>query len=106
MRAGEFVSIVGPSGSGKSTLLNMLGALERPTSGQVFISGIDIFLLDDSQVAGLRNKSIGFIFQSYNLINRTSVQKNVEFPAVISGMKEIHEKEQSVKVIRFFGYKI
>ena len=81
---GEFISIVGPSGSGKSTLLNMVGALERPTSGQVFIKGIDIFLLEDSQVAALRNKSIGFIFQSYNVINRTSVLKNVEFYAVIS----------------------
>jgi putative ABC transport system ATP-binding protein len=105
VRTGEFVSIVGPSGSGKSTLLNMVGALERPTSGQVFIRGIDIFLLDDSQVAALRNKSIGFIFQSYNLINRTSVQKNVEFPAVISGMDRSLRRNRALKLLDFLGIK-
>ena len=79
---GEFVSIVGPSGSGKSTLLNVIGALDRPTSGKVFIKGQDIFLLDDARLSDLRSRLIGFIFQSYNLINRMSVQENVEFPAV------------------------
>ena len=76
---GEFISVVGPSGSGKSTLLNMLGALDRPTSGKVFMDGIDIFSLNDSQLATVRNDKLGFIFQSYNLINRTTVLKNVEF---------------------------
>src|SRR5215472_554967 len=75
---GEFVSVVGPSGSGKSTLLNMLGALDRPTSGKVFMDGIDIFSLNDSQLAIARNDKLGFIFQSYNLINRTTVLKNVD----------------------------
>src|SRR5947209_4377264 len=73
---GEFVSVVGPSGSGKSTLLNMLGALDRPSSGKVFINGINIFSLNDSQIATMRNNTLGFIFQSYNLINRTSVLKS------------------------------
>ncbi len=82
VRRGEFVSIVGPSGSGKSTLLNVIGALDRPTSGKVFINGQDIFLLDDARLSDLRSRLIGFIFQSYNLINRMSVQENVEFPAV------------------------
>jgi putative ABC transport system ATP-binding protein len=82
VRRGEFVSIVGPSGSGKSTLLNMIGALDRPTSGKVFINGQDIFLLDDAGLSDLRSRLIGFIFQSYNLINRMSVQENIEFPAV------------------------
>lgn len=82
VRVGEFVSIVGPSGSGKSTLLNVIGALDRPTSGKVFIKGQDIFLLDDARLSDLRSRLIGFIFQSYNLINRMSVQENVEFPAV------------------------
>lgn len=82
IRRGEFVSIVGPSGSGKSTLLNMIGALDRPTSGKVFINGQDIFLLDDAGLSDLRSRLIGFIFQSYNLINRMSVQENIEFPAV------------------------
>ena len=82
VRRGEFVSIVGPSGSGKSTLLNVIGALDRPTSGKVFIKGQDIFLQDDARLSDVRSRLIGFIFQSYNLINRMSVQENVEFPAV------------------------
>ena len=82
VRRGEFVSIVGPSGSGKSTLLNIIGALDRPTSGKVFINGQDIFLLDDARLSDVRSRLIGFIFQSYNLVNRMSVQENVEFPSV------------------------
>lgn len=82
VRRGEFVSIVGPSGSGKSTLLNVIGALDRPTSGKVFINGEDIFLLDDARLSDVRSRLIGFIFQSYNLVNRMSVQENVEFPSV------------------------
>ena len=69
--AGEFISIVGPSGSGKSTLLNMLGALDRPTSGHVYIGGVDMFQLDSDQLAEVRNRMLGFIFQSHNLITRT-----------------------------------
>ena len=84
VKRGEFVSIVGPSGSGKSTLLNVIGALDRPTSGKVFINGQDIFLLDDARLSDVRSRLIGFIFQSYNLVNRMSVQENVEFPAIFS----------------------
>src|ERR671925_445970 len=105
VRKGEFVSIVGPSGSGKSTLLNMLGALERPSSGQVFINGIDIFSMNDSQAAMIRNKSIGFIFQSYNLINRTNVLKNVEFPAIIGGMNKSERRMRATKLLNFLGLK-
>jgi putative ABC transport system ATP-binding protein len=105
VRKGEFVSIVGPSGSGKSTLLNMLGALERPSSGQVLINGIDIFSMNDSQAATIRNKSIGFIFQSYNLINRTNVLKNVEFPAIIGGMNKSERKMRATKLLNFLGLK-
>ena len=83
---GEFVSIIGPSGSGKSTLLNMIGALDRPSFGKVFIGGIDIFSLKDHEIASMRNNMIGFIFQSFNLINRTTVQKNVEIPSIISSI--------------------
>lgn len=103
VRKGEFVSIVGPSGSGKSTLLNMLGALERPSSGQVFINGTDIFSMNDSQAATIRNKSIGFIFQSYNLINRTNVLKNVEFPAIIGGMNKSERRMRATKLLNFLG---
>ena len=105
IRKGEFVSIVGPSGSGKSTLLNMLGALERPSSGQVFINGIDIFSMNDTQAAMIRNKSIGFIFQSYNLINRTNVLKNVEFPAIIGGMNKSERRMRATKLLNFLGLK-
>jgi len=105
VRKGEFVSIVGPSGSGKSTLLNMLGALERPSSGKVFINGIDIFSMNDSRAATIRNKSIGFIFQSYNLINRTNVLKNVEFPAIIGGMNKSERRMRATKLLNFLGLK-
>jgi putative ABC transport system ATP-binding protein len=105
VKKGEFVSIVGPSGSGKSTLLNILGALERPSSGQVFINGVDIYSMNDSQAAAIRNKSIGFIFQSYNLINRTNVLKNVEFPAIISGMKKSERKMRAIRLLSFLGLK-
>ena len=105
VRKGEFVSIVGPSGSGKSTLLNMLGALERPSTGQVFINGLDVFSMNDSQAATLRNKSIGFIFQSYNLISRTNVLKNVEFPAIIGGMNKSERRMRATKLLNFLGLK-
>lgn len=105
VRKGEFVSIVGPSGSGKSTLLNILGALERPTSGQVLINGINIFSLNDSQAATMRNKWIGFIFQSYNLINRTTVLKNVEFPAIIGGMSKTNRRLRAIRLLSFLGLK-
>lgn len=97
---GEFVSIVGPSGSGKSTLMNMLGALDRPTSGKVFINGIDIFTLNDSQLSTLRNNTIGFIFQSYNLIDRTTVLKNVEFPGITGGMSDRDRRRTRRKTFR------
>jgi putative ABC transport system ATP-binding protein len=103
VRKGEFVSIVGPSGSGKSTLLNMLGALERPSAGHVFINGLDVFSMNDSQAATLRNKSIGFIFQSYNLISRTNVLKNVEFPAIIGGMNKSERRMRATKLLNFLG---
>jgi putative ABC transport system ATP-binding protein len=102
---GEFVSVVGPSGSGKSTLLNMLGALDRPTSGKVFIDGIDIFSLNDSQIATVRNDKLGFIFQSYNLINRTTVLKNVEFPGIVGGMSDADRRRRALKLLDFLGIK-
>ena len=100
---GEFVSIVGPSGSGKTTLLNILGALDRPNSGKIFINGIDIFSLNDSQLASLRNNTIGYVFQSYNLINRTTILKNVEFPAIISGMSDSDRRRRAIKILNFLG---
>jgi len=103
IRKGEFVAIVGPSGSGKSTLLNMIGALDRPTSGRVFINGVDVFLLSDSDLATMRNHLIGFIFQSYNLINRTTVLKNVELPAILSGMEGRKKEQRAMKILDVLG---
>jgi len=82
---GEFISIVGPSGSGKSTLLNLLGALDRPTSGRVFVEGLDLFRRNENQLSDFRNKRLGFIFQAHNLLMRTSVIANVSLPAMIAG---------------------
>lgn len=103
VKKGEFISIVGPSGSGKSTLLNIIGALDRPSSGKVFIDNVDIFSLKDSQIAQMRNSLIGYIFQSFNLINRTSVQKNVEIPAIISGMDGEERHRRSLKLLKILG---
>lgn len=103
VRKGEFVAIVGPSGSGKSTLLNLLGALDRPSRGQVLIDGIDIFSLNDGDVARLRNKKIGFVFQSYNLINRTSVLRNVEIPSIIVGMAKEKRVSRAMKILKLLG---
>jgi putative ABC transport system ATP-binding protein len=102
---GEFISVVGPSGSGKSTLLNMIGALDRPSSGKVFINGINMFSLNDSQIATVRNNTIGFIFQSYNLINRTTIMKNVEFPGITGGMSDNDRKRRALKLLNFLGIK-
>lgn len=103
VKKGEFVSIVGPSGSGKSTLLNMIGALDRPTSGNVYINGIDIFSLNNSEIATLRNGHIGFIFQSFNLINRTTVLKNVKLPGTISGMAGSEANMRAMKILEALG---
>ncbi|WP_230207402.1 ABC transporter ATP-binding protein [Candidatus Nitrosocosmicus agrestis] len=105
IKKGEFVSIVGPSGSGKSTLLNIMGALDTPSSGKIFINNVDIFALSKSQIADMRNKLIGYIFQSYNLINRTTVQKNVEIPAIIAGMSDKQRKSRALKLLDLLGIK-
>ncbi|HHV30346.1 ABC transporter ATP-binding protein [Acetivibrio mesophilus] len=84
---GEFVAIVGESGSGKSTLLNMIGALDTPTSGKVFIDGKDIFSMNDSRLTVFRRRNIGFIFQSFNLIPELTVEQNIIFPVLIDYQK-------------------
>lgn len=102
---GEFVSIIGPSGSGKSTLLNILGALDTPTSGKVFINNIDLFSANESELAYLRNNLIGFIFQSYNLIYRTTVIKNVEMSGLINGMNSKERKKRALILLDLLGIK-
>ena len=100
---GEFTAIMGPSGSGKSTLLNMIGALDRPTSGEVYINGVDLSGLNDNQVAALRNKEIGFIFQFFNLIPRMDAQSNVELPMAIDGVPRGKRRERAQKLLEMVG---
>ena len=88
VKEGEFVSIVGQSGSGKSTLMNIIGALDRPTDGEYTLDGVDIQKAKDHELSILRNKKIGFVFQTYNLIARTTALKNVELPMMYAGMSK------------------
>ena len=103
VRRGEFLAIVGPSGSGKSTLLNMLGALDRPTEGKVIIDGIDITALSDAKRAELRNMKIGFVFQSYNLIQRINVINNVELPLLLRGIPPNVRRDKAMHMLREVG---
>ena len=86
VQEGQFVSIVGASGSGKSTLMNIIGALDRQTSGKYVLDGIDVSKLEDADLSGIRNKKIGFVFQTFNLIARTSALKNIELPMLYAGV--------------------
>jgi len=94
---GEFVAIMGASGSGKSTFMNILGCLDSPTSGEYSMDGIDILKLDKNQLAELRNKKIGFIFQSFNILTRTSALENVELPLLYN--KKINSKERKERAM-------
>lgn len=100
---GEFISIVGPSGSGKSTLLNVIGTLDKPTSGSVFIGGKNITGMKDDELSVIRNVHIGFIFQSYNLVNRLSAIENVSLPLVVRGVSSSERNRLSMKSLSDVG---
>jgi len=100
---GEFVSIIGPSGSGKTTLLNLLGALDRPTTGKVYIDGIDVSKLPNAELAMVRNKKLGFVFQDFNLISRMSAGENVELPLLIEGIPKGERARRSKALLDRFG---
>ncbi len=100
---GEFVSIIGPSGSGKSTLMHLLGCLDAPTSGKMVICGNDLSTASQNQLAGVRNREIGFVFQAFNLLPKLDVIQNIELPLVYSGIPAAERRRRAEQVAREVG---
>lgn len=103
VHSGEFLSILGPSGSGKSTMMNIIGCLDVPTSGSYLLSGKDIEELNEAEMAAVRNKEIGFVFQNFQLLPRLSALKNVELPLIYSNVKPSERKDKALKMLEKVG---
>lgn len=99
VKKGEFVSIVGTSGSGKSTLMNIIGLLDKPTGGSYLLDGVDVCSAGDTELSHIRNRKIGFVFQTYNLIARTSALKNVELPMLYAGVKAKERRQRAMQLL-------
>ncbi len=99
----EYIAIMGPSGSGKSTLMNMIGCLDTPSSGEYILNGNRVSQMDDAELAEVRNREIGFVFQTFNLLPRTSCLANVELPLIYAGMKSSERKERAAEVLDKVG---
>ena len=103
IQKGEYVAIMGPSGSGKSTLMNILGALDTPTEGDYFLNGTNVSLLEDEQLAEIRNKEIGFVFQTFNLLQRYTALENVTLPLIYAGVPKIERQKKAKQVLSNVG---
>lgn len=100
---GEYVAFMGPSGSGKSTLMNLLGCLDTPTSGSYILNGADVSTMTDDQLAEIRNKEIGFVFQTFNLLPRTTALDNVALPMIYAGKSKTERNERAAEVLKNVG---
>jgi len=100
IKEGEMIAIIGPSGSGKSTTMHIIGALDNPTSGQYILNGKDVSKMSDDELAHIRNKEIGFVFQSFNLLSRTTVLENVELPLTYAGVKKDERVKRSIEALK------